>query len=109
MKIEYTVEGRYYTKGLDWDCYIRDSYNLPNVFYELTSVIRRDKGLDFEELFTNLQEKYENKESKSSCDIYQTGGVINMCKKNKTLPHLWVVKRENFYDDNYPHWNGNIK
>lgn len=94
MKIEYTVEGRKDVIGENWVCYTRDSFNLTNVFFELMSVIRRDKGLSLDEVYDNLKDAYYNRISKSRCDLYKTGGMINICKPNKTLPHVWVVKNE---------------
>jgi hypothetical protein len=94
MKIEYTVEGRKDVVGKDWVCYTRDSFNLTNVFHELINTIKRDKNLSFEELYDNIGETYYNRTSKSRCDLYKTGGMINICKPNKTLPHVWVVKNE---------------
>lgn len=90
MKIEYTVSGDLTVQGNGWICYSRDRFSWSTIFDELLDVIKSAQNKTYSELKETVREAYSNKQSKSKADIYYD--VLEICKPNKTLPHIWIIE-----------------
>lgn len=91
MKIEYTINGHVEVEGNGWVCYSRDTYSLTAVFDELRFAIRRNKDKTFEEIKEVVKENYKKATSRAKADIRISESEIEICKPNKTLPHVWIT------------------
>ena|SRR5690606_37022494 len=96
MIIEYKINGKEIIEGVDWFLYERDDFRkLTLVFHELKKVIIENKNKDFSSIRSIVKIAYENKISKSNCCIWNNVNSVEITNWSKTLPELWIVKKQN--------------
>lgn len=78
-------------KGNGWTGFESLHFNSTLIFTTLWAVIRRHSSETFELLCERVKEAYKNKVVKSNCNITIYNGVLEISKKNKTLPEIWVL------------------
>lgn len=92
MRIEYTITGHIALKGDGWVVYYRDSRYFTSIFDALMNTLENSKDKTFEELEDILKDAHNNKTVRSKAVLYFDEATIEICKPNKTLPLLWIVK-----------------
>lgn len=93
MRIEYTVSADNQIEGNGWICYYRDLYSFSAIFDTLLTLIKDSKETEFDKLKSLVKSGYQLATARSKADIYTRENDIDICKLNKTLPHIWVVKQ----------------
>lgn len=92
MKIECTVSADRQIQGNGWVCYYRDLYSFSDIFNKLLIAIEQSENSTLEELKDIVKSTEKLPPARSRADIYTDGDRVEVCKPNKLLPHIWILK-----------------
>lgn len=94
MKTEIKVSADRQIEGNGWICYYRDFKSFTTIFQEILARIQLYENCTLEELKNIVRMTLKLSPARSKADIYTDGDRIEVCKPNKTLPHIWILKKD---------------
>ena len=92
--ITYTKTASGFYEGTNWVMYTDLRPKETHIFHELKEGIEKLHETPFDNLYDKIRELYNNKTSRSNCDIHRWGDKkhIEISKPNKCLPTIWICK-----------------
>ena len=93
MKTEITISANNSVKGVNWTAYDRvDFIKDSNLVWNLKQFIKDCADLEFEELLKVIRLYIKTKTERSNVDVYVGEDNFEICKPNKMMPTIWVIK-----------------
>lgn len=93
MKTTITISANNSVKGFNWTMYERVNYFKDSLLMcTLLEYINQLSFLEFEELLKAIRLYIKTKTERSNVDVYVGEDNFEICKPNKMMPTIWVIK-----------------
>lgn len=91
--LEITISANSTTIGNNWTAYDRVDFVKDSLLmYNLRTLIRDCTTVEFEELLKAIRLYIKTKTERSNVDVYVGEDNFEICKPNKMMPTIWVIK-----------------
>lgn len=92
-KTEITISADSSIQGGNWTMYSRVDFKKDSLLiFNLRNIIKDCYEVDYENLIKTVRLYLKQKTERSNVDLYVNEDSFEICKPNKTLPTIWVVK-----------------